>query len=132
MKRITALLFISFSLFACTTAKQTLQGAQQLPADTKNYVGSWESIHANSPIRGVILLNSDGTFESTCYVKKKLISEVTGKWFIRDNTFVWIYNRDQGNLKKGEEDVNPIVKYEKDKLILREMSGSLTTFIRKK
>jgi len=105
---------------------------QQVHADIQNYIGSWEGISSKSPIHGLTILKSDGTYRTTLYIKEKVILETTGRWFIRDNKFVWTYDRDMGPYRKGEEDVNLIVKYENDKFVLQEWDGSFTTFIRKK
>jgi hypothetical protein len=113
---------------------QQTQTPAAKPVDTQrqNYIGTWKSTHSNSPIQGLVQLNSDGTFDSTSYLKNKLISKITGKWLIRDNNFVWIYDRDHANLNKGEEDVNPIVIHMKDKFILQEMTAASTIFVRTK
>ena len=102
------------------------------PVDMLSFVGAWKSTHSDSPIQGLVQLKSDGTFESTSYLKNKLISKITGKWLIRDDTIVWMYDRDHANLKKGEEDINQIVIQQKDKFILQEMTAASTIFIRTK
>ena len=139
MKVIKALTIISLLLFysACALQRQVQPTIQQTqtpakPVDTQCYVGTWKSTHSDSPIQGLVQLKSDGTFDSTSYLKNKIISKITGKWLIRNNNFIWIYDRDHGNLKKGVEDINPIVIQENDKFILQEMTASSTILLRTK
>ena len=141
MKVIKAVTIYSLLLFfsACALQQQvqpTIQKkeipASVTPVDTQSYAGVWKSTHSDSPIQGLVQLKSDGTFDSTSYLKNKIVSKITGKWLIRENKFIWIYDRDHGNLKKGEEDINPIVIHENDKFILQEMTVSPTIFVRTK
>jgi outer membrane lipoprotein-sorting protein len=139
MKVIKALTIISLLLFfsACALQRQVEPTIQQTqppvkPVDTQNYFGTWKFTHSDSPIQGLVQLKSDGTFDSTSYLNNKIISKITGKWLIRDNKFIWIYDRDHGNLKKGVADINPIAVYAKDKFVLQEMTASSTIFVRTK
>lgn len=141
MKVIKAVIIYSLLLFfsACALQRQVQPTIQKkeipapvTPVDTQSYVGTWKSTHSDSPIQGLVQLKSDGTFDSTSYLKNKIVSKITGKWLIRENKFIWIYDRDHGNLKKGEEDINPIAIHENDKFILQEMTASSTIFVRTK
>lgn len=98
---------------------------------SEQLVGTWES-DSGDDVHGSIELKADGTFQAICRQKDIVICSVTGKWYIRDNHFIWIYDEDHNEFKQGQEDVNIIIDFETDQFLLREMRGSITTFNRAK
>ncbi len=94
-------------------------------------VGTWES-DSGDDVHGSVVLKADGTFQATCRQKDIVICNVTGKWHVRDNHFIWIYDEDHNEFKKGQEDVNTIIDFETDQFLLRETTGYITTFKRSK
>ncbi|MDP1852833.1 MAG: hypothetical protein Q8L26_01300 [Candidatus Omnitrophota bacterium] len=94
------------------------------------FIGTWEATVGS--VRSVITIKLDGTFISKGYCPLKESPDIlTGTWEVKDNEFIWTYNQDTILVgEAGEKDINPIQAVSKEKFVLKEMNGSITTFKR--
>ena len=108
-------LLLSIICISCSTNKNTITN------DASSFTGKWYS----SRLRGLIDIKSNGTWEIRTANGKICQS---GKWYLRNDQFVWIYNNDP----TGKEDINKIIKSSSETFILKEMDNSITRFERRK
>lgn len=88
-------------------------------------VGIWES-DSGDDVHGTVELKADGTFQATCPQRGIVICKnITGKWHVRENHLIWIYDEDYNVFKRGQEDVNTIIDFETNQVLLREMNGEV-------
>jgi hypothetical protein len=112
-----------------TKEKSFREPFKDFPIKAEQLVGKWasESSHA-------IELKADGTFQAVCDHKGITFGtcSITGRWYIHNNHFIWIYDEDYYDFKKGQEDNNTIIDFETDQFLLRENGGGTTAFKRNK
>jgi len=93
------------------------------------FVGTWEAKAGGARI--VTTIKQDGTWISEGYCPYKESPDITtGSWEVKDNKFLWTYDKDNILFRAGEKDINPILGVTNEKFILKEMSGIITTFKR--
>lgn len=105
-------------------------GTQLSELDESFFYGTWSGKTCAGTFYTTLF--ADGT-TSTRLVRKNSEESVhisSGSWELRDNAIVWIHSRDTSRTKAGTEDVNPIIKVEKNRVKLREVNGTVTTLTR--
>lgn len=123
-KNILVLAFLGSSLFMPPSFCQNNKGNID-----ERFIGIWKATAGS--VRTVITIKQDGTWVSEGYCPYKESPTIrTGSWEVKDNKFIWTYDKDNILLRAGEEDINPILEVTKEKFILKEMSGNVTTFKR--
>lgn len=122
--------FLAASLSACggpprrEPAKIPEQPARVADVESA-LVGSWTSVNSGDDLSGSIVLGSDRRFTCVCRRGERIVSSSRGNWFVREGVFVWVYDH-----APGFEDPNPIVEFSPDKVVIQEVSGTLTTLTR--
>lgn len=95
----------------------------------ERFVGKWEAVLGG--VRSVTTIKQDGTWVSEGYCPHKKSPDITtGSWEVKDNKIIWTYDKDNIVFRAGEEDINPILEVTKDKFVLKETNGNITTYRR--
>jgi len=100
------------------------------PDDSKHYIGRWDTFNSLHHYGAVQNLNPDGTFETIVYNDNKLLTQFKGRWRVKNKRFIWLTEKPVESAKVSESDINPIVKFTKDRFVIQEMDGSLSVLFR--
>lgn len=112
------------ALVALVVLSLTAVRTQARTVAESTLIGFWTTAQPGTDVVANVILEP-GRFSSTGRVGKKNLGTINGKWFVRDNVFVWVYDNNP-----SAEDPNPIVEFTPGKFKLKEVSGRITTFTR--
>lgn len=116
--RETLVALMVVSLAAVRTQAQTRATESAL-------VGFWTSTQPGTDVVASVILEPSRRFSSTGRLGEKNLGTINGRWLVRGNALVWIYDNNP-----AAEDSNPVVEFTPGKFKLKETSGKITTFTR--
>jgi hypothetical protein len=95
----------------------------------ERFIGTWEARAGG--FREVTTIQQDGTWVSESHCPSKQSPDIsTGSWEVKDNKIIWTYDKNNIIFRTGEKDINPILEVTKDKFVLKETDGLITTYKR--
>lgn len=100
-------------------------GSAAQQAKREAFIGTWLSEAGGAT--NVTTLHGDGRFNTVFLMGVDRVGSVGGRWSIRGDAFVWVYDQKPGS---AGEDVNPIDAVAPHQFTLRELNGELSTFYR--
>jgi hypothetical protein len=103
------------------------QGFIALAADTEGWVGTWLS--EAEGVTNVTTLMPDGRFRTEHLAGIQVVGVTSGRWELRSKAIRWSYDAPQSALPV--DDVNAVVLKAPDRFVVRELSGSESSFFLK-